>query len=177
MINRETLKLVKPILDAYGEAFKGWGLTYQAGVIYGILLLSGEPLEARELSRLAGCSLSTAWSSLTVLERIGLVRRLRSESSGKVGRKSFKFRVNKPVVDVLKNIFRLILLRNIERMLAAISQVESAISGEDKPQLASTIKEIKLLYSSARRVVKAFIDSPSLLEFEKVIERGMRDES
>ncbi len=177
MEDREALKLVKPILDAYGEVFRGWGLTYQAGVIYGILLFSSKPLEARELSRLAGCSLSTAWSSLTALERIGLVRRTRSESSGRVGRKSFKFRVNKPVIDVLKNIFKLMLLRSIERMLAAISQVEAGLSGREDLQLASKIREVKLLYSSAWRVVKAFIESPSLLEFEKVIERGMRGES
>jgi len=71
-------------IDEFTRAFAQYGMTLTVGRVFGLLLLSDEPLGLDDIARELSMSKSAASRTMRDLEHIGIVRRLGTPGSRRV---------------------------------------------------------------------------------------------
>jgi DNA-binding transcriptional regulator GbsR (MarR family) len=71
-------------VDEFTEAFARYGMTLTVGRVFGVLLVSDEPLGLDDIARELSLSKSAASRTVRDLEHIGIVRRLSTPGSRRV---------------------------------------------------------------------------------------------
>ena len=163
----ERTALRRPLVDACIKAASNKGLSDAVGVLRGTLFLADEPMSMDELVSETGYSKSTVSSNMSLLENLGLTRRVVIP-----GDKRYHY---SPVTDPdsLKKAMLINVRNEILLLMAALDRTEKDIDSDDSSSRAilERIESIRQYYIQTDRL----LDLISKYTTEELIELLEKD--
>lgn len=151
MMNRETVEEARRyITEACVQIARMRGYGDALGVLRGILMLSETPLSLDDLVELTGYSKSTVSTNMSILEGIGVAKRVVTP-----GEKRYRYI---PVTDteMLREAMMNHVRREISTIMAALDRAERALSDSGSPEadrIRERINGIRNFYSKTNRLL------------------------
>ena len=164
-------KAKQHLIDACIEVAKNNGYSDAAGLLRGLLLLTGEPISLDELTAKTGYSKSTVSSNMSFLENQGLAKRIVTP-----GDKRYRYvPVTNP--DSLKEALLCSLKKEVQLILKALGEAENSLQdGKEGPQetrnISARIFAIKSFYENTEEL----LDILSQYSSEELLRMLKRDQ-
>jgi len=164
-------KAKQHLIDACIEVAKNNGYSDAAGLLRGLLLLTGEPISLDELTAKTGYSKSTVSSNMSFLENQGLARRIVTP-----GDKRYRYvPVTSP--DSLKEALLCNLKKEVQIILKALGEAENSLQDckegpHDTGTISKRISAVKAFYENTEEL----LDILSQYSSEELLKMLKRDQ-
>ncbi|MHC1687672.1 MAG: GbsR/MarR family transcriptional regulator [Methanothrix sp.] len=164
-------KAKQHLIDACIEVAKNNGYSDAAGLLRGLLLLTGEPISLDELTAKTGYSKSTVSSNMSFLENQGLAKRIVTP-----GDKRYHYvPVTNP--DSLKEALLCNLKKEVQLILKALDEAENSLQDckegpHDAGTIGTRISAVKAFYENTEEL----LDILSQYSSEELLKMLKRDQ-
>jgi HTH-type transcriptional regulator, glycine betaine synthesis regulator len=164
-------KAKQHLVDACIEVAKNNGYSDAAGLLRGLLLLTGEPISLDELTAKTGYSKSTVSSNMSFLENQGLTKRIVTP-----GDKRYRYvPITNP--DSLKEALLCNLKKEVQIILKALGEAENSLQDckegpHDTGTIGTRISAIKAFYENTEEL----LDILSQYSSEELLKMLKRDQ-
>lgn len=164
-------KAKQHLIDACIEVAKNNGYSDAAGLLRGLLLLTGEPISLDELTAKTGYSKSTVSSNMSFLENQGLAKRIVTP-----GDKRYRYvPVTNP--DSLKEALLCNLKNEVQLILKALDEAENSLQDckegpHDTGTIGTRISAVKAFYENTEEL----LDILSQYSSEELLKMLKRDQ-